>query len=59
MTVQLSPAQEKLREQFDAIDQRYAAQLQTSSNPNALAIAKIKAYAAAYSAYRAQLEAAR
>ena len=56
MSDQLSPAQEKLRDRFDAIDAAYAAQLQTSSNPDQLAITKIRAYAAAYSDYRAQLK---
>lgn len=56
-TAQLSPAQILLRNRLDEIDQRYAAQLQTNSNPDQLAIARIRAYAAAYTAYLAQLEA--
>ena len=55
-TSTLSEAQLALKEKFDAIDAAYAAQLQTSNNPDQLAIARIKAYAQAYSAYRAQLE---
>jgi hypothetical protein len=54
---QLSPAQILLRDRLDEFDQRYAAQLQTSSNPDQLAIARIRAYATAYTAYLAQLEA--
>lgn len=58
-TTTLSEAQLVLKEQFDEIDAAYAARLQNRTNPDHLAIARIKAYAQAYSAYRLQLEAPR
>jgi hypothetical protein len=56
-TTSLSEAQLTLKAKFDAIDAAYEAQLQIDQKTEQLAIAKIRAYGAAYVKYRAAADA--
>jgi hypothetical protein len=62
MNAALAEVQNKLRQAFDAIEATYAAKPIGNNKPEQLEISKIRAYAAAYTAFvnaRAKLEEAR